>query len=58
MKDVYESIDDFIKDVMPLEYRRIMHSKTKPEKHGSDSAAYKFEEKLLEIMSDKEDSKS
>jgi len=52
MKDSYDSIDDFIADLMPIEFRKILRRRLKPEKRGSDSVAYKFEEKLIEIMSD------
>ena len=58
MKDSYDSIDDFVKDVMPIEYRKIMRRRSKPEKRGSDSVAYKFEEKLIEIMSGSDGLKS
>ena len=54
MKEVYKDVDDFIKEVMPIEYRKILHIETEPTKRGVDSAAYKFEEKLEKILVEEE----
>ena len=58
MKDIYKDVDDFIIDVMPVEHRNILHKKTKPEEIGSDSATYKFEEKLEKILAEKDEDKT
>ena len=58
MKDVYEDVNDFIRNVMPVEFRKIMHEESEPEKRGSDSAAYKFEEKLMEILAEEGEGES
>ena len=57
MKDVYEDVNDFISDVMPIEFEKILHDKTGPRKRGSDSAAYKFEEKLEQILAETDEGK-
>jgi len=56
MKESYKDVDDFIKEVMPIEYRKIIHSETQPLKRGSDSVAYKFEEKLEKLLTETEES--
>ena len=58
MKEEYEDVDDFVSDVMPIEFRKKIHKDTEPEKLGSDSAAYKFEEKLEKILAETEENKS
>ena len=58
MKDVYEDVEDFIKDVMPIEYRKLIHKETKPEEPWSDSTVYKFEEKLEKILNEKDEGKT
>ena len=58
MKDVYENVDDFIGDVMPIEFRKILHSETEPKKRGTDSTAYRFEEKLEQILAETDESKT
>jgi len=58
MKDVYEDVDDFISDVMPIEFREFVYKKATPEEPGSDSTAYKFEEKLEQILAEKDKSKT
>ena len=52
MKDEYEDVEDFIKDVLPIEYRKIVHKESEFEKPWSDSAAYKFEEMLEQILAE------
>ena len=58
MKDVYKDVDDFIGDVMPIEFRMILNRKSAPEKRGSDSTAYRFEEKLEEILAEEDEGES
>ena len=55
MKDVYEDVDDFILDVMPIEFQKILRRNVEPEKRGSDSTAYRFEEKLMEILAEEDE---
>ena len=54
MKDVYKDVDDFISDVMPYEFEKILRKEVEPKKPGSDSAAYRFEEKLEEILAEED----
>ena len=58
MKDEYNDIDHFISDVMPMEYQKLLNRETRPYKPRSDSAAYKFEEKLEKILAEEEESKT
>ncbi|MCL2128866.1 MAG: hypothetical protein FWH35_00735 [Treponema sp.] len=55
MKDVYKNVNDFIEDVMPIEFRMIQNRESAPEKRGSDSTVYKFEKKLMEILAEEDE---
>ena len=57
MKDTYKDVDEFISDVMPLEYKSIIHDDTRPEETGSNSTAHRFEEKLEKILAETDEGK-
>ena len=58
MKNEYKDVDEFISDVMPLEFRKLLNRETRPGKPRGNSTAYKFEEKLEQILIETEEAET
>ena len=55
MKNTYNDFDDFLSNIMPIEFRKKIHKESTPERRGSNRVTNQFEERMDEIFKEEND---